>query len=64
MKNRIDYERRIDLEGENNNLVTIEFGVTTKYLIINVFRSFAAQNNISLVNRFTMSVWTKTYSLE
>ena len=55
-KESIDYKRRKDLEGNDNNLVITELGVSPKYLIIIVYRSFSIQNNVSLLNRFTTQI--------
>ena len=53
IRNTVNYERRSDLEGENNNLVIIEVGDIKKYIIINLYRSFSAQHGVSLMDRFT-----------
>ena len=52
IKNSINYRRRRDLEGEDNNLVIVEVGDAHKYIVINLYRSFSKQNNVSLLDRF------------
>ena len=52
IKRDINYMRRRDLEGEDNNLVIIEVGDAHKYLVINLYRSFSKQHNVSFIDRF------------
>ena len=52
IRNSVNYKRRRDLEGEDNNLIVIEIGDAKKYFIINLYRSFCKQNNVSLMDRF------------
>ena len=53
VKNSINYKRRMDLEGENNNVVIIEVGDSKKFLVINIYRSFSTQHGVTLMDKFT-----------
>ena len=53
IRNMVNYKRRRDIEGEDNNIVVIEIGDAKKNFIINLYRSFCKQNNIPLLDRFT-----------
>ena len=53
VKNSINHKRRLDLEGENNNVVIIEVGDSKKFLVINIYRSFSTQHGVTLMDKFT-----------
>ena len=44
IKDNIQYKRREDLEGLDNNIVILELN---NIIVINIYRSFATQNNIT-----------------
>ena len=53
----ISYIRRTDLEGVNNNIVAIELNLKhKKYLLLNVYRSFAMQDNIPVNIKFATQI--------
>ena len=47
LSNKIDYARRIDLEGMDLNLIVLDMDGINNIRIINVYRSFAPQHNIA-----------------
>ena len=53
VRSGIPYVRRSDLEGMDNNLVIIDVVLgKKKFVIINLYRSFAEQHNVSTTVRF------------
>ena len=53
IRDNIQYKRREDLEGIDNNIVILQLD---SLIFINIYRSFAMQNNISTVERFKTQV--------
>ena len=53
IKDNIEYKRREDLEGIDNNIVILELD---SLIVINLYRSFATQNNVSPIERFKSQV--------
>ena len=53
IKNNLQYKRRDDLEGIDNNIVILEL---KSVIIINIYRSFAQQNDITPLERFKTQV--------
>ena len=47
IKNGIAYKRRNDLEGCNNHLVIIDLMLNKPYRLINLYRVFSPQNNVT-----------------
>ena len=43
IKNGINYERRVDLEGIDSHLVIIDLNMSKKYRIVNIYRTFNPQ---------------------
>ena len=48
----VSYVRRFDLEGSDSNLIIIDVEGTLNTRLINVYRSFAPQNNVSQREKF------------
>ena len=48
----LNYQRKFELEGTDSNLIIIDVEGTVNTRIINVYRSFAPQNNISQREKF------------
>ena len=53
IKNGIAYKRRNDLEGCNNHLVIIDLMLNKPYRLINLYRVFSPQNNVTQKDFFT-----------
>ena len=47
IENKVDYVRRIDLECQDSNLITIDLVGNNKTRIINLYRSFSPQHLVS-----------------
>ena len=52
IKNGINYERRLDLEGINNHLVIIDVNMIKSYRIINIYITFNPPNNETQLEHF------------
>ena len=52
INNNINYERQFDLEEEDNHIIIIDINAEKNYRIINVYRSFSSNSNITPTNRF------------
>ena len=49
---RINYVRRRDLEGNDSNIIVIDLEGDKKWRLINVYRSFAPQHNVTQRDKF------------
>ena len=56
INNKIDYQRRQDLEDENNHLVILDINLKKKYRLINIYRTFAPQDNTSPSEKFAVQL--------
>ncbi len=52
IKSEINYTRCSELEGTNSNLMVVDINNGTKLRLINIYRSFAPQNNIGQREKF------------
>ena len=52
IKQNINYKRRKDLEGENLHLVVIDIESSKNYRIVNIYRSFQNNNELTQRERF------------
>ena len=52
INNKVNYLRRKDLEGDDSNLIIIDLEGDTKARIINIYRSFTQQHNLSQRDKF------------
>ena len=52
IKNGINYERRIDLEGIDSHLVIIDVNLSKKYRIVNIYRTFNPPTNETQLEHF------------
>ena len=52
INNKVNYLRRKDLEGDDSNLIIIDLEGDTKARIINIYRSFTPQHNLSQRDKF------------
>ena len=64
IENKVDYVRRVDLEGQDSNLIIIDLVGKNKIQIINLYRSFSPQHlvpqRIKFVNQqlyLGTSIW-------
>ena len=52
INNRIRYIRRMDLEGVDSNIIILDLEGDSKTRLINIYRSFSPQHNISQRDKF------------
>ena len=52
ISNSITYIRRRDLEGQDSNIIIIDLMGVTKWRLINIYRSFSPQHNLSQRDKF------------
>ena len=52
INNRILYIRRMDLEGVDSNIIILDLEEDSKTRLINIYRSFSPQHNISQGDKF------------
>ena len=52
ISNEIDYVRKIELEGEDSNLIIIDLMGSSQCWIINIYRSFSPQHGVSQRDKF------------
>jgi exonuclease III len=52
INNRVKFTRRKDLEGTNSNLIIIDISETKPVRLINIYRSFKPQENITPREKF------------
>ena len=58
IKNNIKYLRRKELEGNDCNLLIIDLLGINELRVINIYRSFAPQHNISQRDKFILQLET------
>ena len=52
IKNGVNYEKRLDLEGVDSHLAIIDVNMLKSYRIINVYRTFNPPNNETQLEHF------------
>ena len=50
--NKINYIRRMELEGENNHIIVMDIDLKKKYRLINIYRTFAPTDNMNPTRKF------------
>ena len=56
INNDVTYERRKDLEKPNCHIVIVDISTAKEYRLINVYRSFSANNNVTPFDQFNIQL--------
>ena len=58
IKNGVNYTRRKDLEIKNSHLVIVDLNTTNKLRLINIYRTFAPQDDVTPKEKFAQQLIT------
>ena len=64
ISNKAEYIRRKDLEGVDSNLIIIDLVGSVQKRIINVYRSFSPQHNITQRDKFKLNLPFGSYKVK